>query len=49
MNLIYLIKSFIIVIIISYNVFIIEFYDFENLVIKFIAIFLNDVFNAKNN
>ena len=49
MNLTYLMKSFIIVVIISYNILIIDFYDFKNPVIKFIATFLNDVFNVENN
>ena len=40
MNLIYFVKSFIIVAIMSYDVFIIKSYNFEKFVIKFITIFL---------
>ena len=49
MNLIYFINLLIIVIIMSYNVFIIRFYDFENFVTKFIAIFLNFFSKVEND
>ena len=41
----YFVKLSIIVVIMSYNVFIIEFCDFENFVMKFIVIFLKSFFD----
>ena len=49
MNLTYFVNSLIIVIIILYNIFIIEFYDFENFIMKFIIIFLKSFFEIENN
>ena len=49
MNLTYLIKSLIIVAIISYDVLITKFYDFKNSVIKFIIIFLKSLFDIEND
>ena len=49
MNLIYFVNSSIIIIIMSYNVFITRFYDFENFIIKFIIIFLKDFLEIENN
>ena len=49
MNLMYFVNSLIIIIIMSYDIFVTRSCDFENLVIKFITIFLKDFFEIEND
>ena len=49
MNLTYFVNLLIIIVIILYNVFITKSYNFENFIMKFIAIFLKDFFEIEND